>query len=40
MLDQDLEMQEVEEDGGGADEDVWEIGRIDLAEIAREEAIL
>jgi hypothetical protein len=40
VLDEDLEVEKIEEDGRRADEDVWEVGRIDLAEIAWEETIL
>lgn len=40
MLDQDFQVKEVQENGGGADENVRQVGRVDLAEIARKEAIL
>ncbi len=40
MFDEDLEVKQVEKDGGRADENVWEIRRVDLTEIAWEEAIL
>lgn len=40
MLDEDFQVEQVQEDSGGADEDVGEVGGVNLAEIAREEAIL
>ena len=40
MLDEDFEVKEVEEDGGGADEDVRQVGRVDLAQVAGEETEL
>lgn len=40
MLDQHTKVEEVEEDRRGPDEDVWQVGGVDLAQITRHEAIL
>jgi hypothetical protein len=40
VLDEDFQMQQVEENGRGADEDMREVGRVDLTEIARKKAVL
>jgi hypothetical protein len=40
MLYEDAQMEEVYEDGRGADEDVREEGGVDFAEITREETVL
>ena len=40
MLDEDLQVKEVDEDGGWADEDVGEVRRVNLAEIAGQETVL
>lgn len=39
-FDQGADVQEVDQDGGFADQDVGEDGGVDLAEIAREETVL
>ncbi len=40
MLDEDLQVQQVEQQGGRADEDVWKIGRVNLTEVTRQKPIL
>ena len=40
VFDEAAQVQEVDEDGGGADEDVGEDGGVDFAEVAGEEGVL
>ena len=40
MLDKGSDMEEIDQDSRGSDEDVWEEGGVDFAEIARQETVL
>ena len=40
VLDEHTEVKEIDEDRARSDENIWKEGRVDLAEVAREESVL